>query len=136
MAPRSAPRSRAASAPAGVLVAALALATALGCDARPARDARALTGGDPSRAPAAIQKYGCDACHTIPGIPGARGRVGPPLRGVGSRQYLAGRLENTPENLVRWIRAPQDVEPGTVMPNMGVTDGDARDIAAFLYTLR
>lgn len=93
-------------------------------------------GGEPRRAAAAIRKYGCNTCHKIPGIRGAAGHVGPPLDELGLRLYLAGRLRNTPENLVRWIRTPQSIEPGTVMPNLGVTDRDARDIAAYLFTLR
>jgi cytochrome c len=121
-----------------IAVAALcAVATTLtGCDNARARDARVLTGGDPSRADAAIRRYGCGTCHQIPGISGARGNVGPPLSGIGLRQYLAGRLENTPDNMIRWIRTPQRIEPGNVMPDLGVNDRDARDIAAYLYTLR
>ena len=45
-------------------------------------------------------------------------------------------LRNSPANLVRWIRDPQGVVPGNAMPNMGVSDAEARDIAAYLYTLR
>ena len=97
---------------------------------------REVPGGDPSRGPAAIQKYGCIACHVVPGVVGARGQVGPALNGLTGRSIIAGRLSNTPENLVQWIRDPQGVSPGTVMPNMGVSDADARDIAAYLYTLR
>src|SRR5438093_1229200 len=66
----------------------------------------------------------------------ASGRVSPSLAGVASRAVIAGRLANTPDNLIRWIRDPQGVSPGTVMPNMGVGETDARDIAAYLYTLR
>jgi cytochrome c len=95
-----------------------------------------LTGGDPDRGEAAIVRYGCGTCHQIPGIPAARGRVGPPLTGVGGRVYLAGELGNTPANMKLWIQHPQQVEPGTAMPDMGVTDRDARDIAAYLYTLQ
>ncbi|MBC6982559.1 cytochrome c family protein [Caulobacter sp. 17J80-11] len=95
-----------------------------------------LTGGDPEAGQAAIGRYGCGACHQIPGVPGAAGQVGPPLTGVSTRAYLAGRLDATPANLIRWIRDPQGVEPGTVMPDMGLSDAEARDIAAYLYTLR
>jgi cytochrome c2 len=66
---------------------------------------------------------------------GARGRVGPPLAGIADRAYIAGVLPNNPENLMRWVENPPGVDPLTVMPNMGVTPRDARDIAAFLYTL-
>lgn len=98
--------------------------------------ARRLTGGDPVRGRAAIRAYGCHTCHEIPGVPGAAGRVGPSLEGVAVRMILAGRLPNDPENLMAWIRHPQRVQPGTVMPEMGVSEEAARDIAAYLYTLR
>ena len=69
-------------------------------------------------------------------VPGARGLVGPPLDGIRDRYYIAGELANTPTNLVQWIQHPHQVEPHTVMPEMGVTEQDSRDIAAYLYTLR
>lgn len=97
--------------------------------------ASAATGGDPDRGAQAIREYGCGACHVIPGVPGARGEVGPPLSDFGRRAYIAGALVNAPDNLVLWIRSPEVVEPGTVMPNLGVSRDDARDIAAYLYTL-
>jgi cytochrome c2 len=99
-------------------------------------NARRMTGGDPSRGPALIHKYGCGACHTIEELPGVKGKVGPPLTGIGERVYLAGQLPNTPRNMMRWIQDPQTIERGTAMPDMGVTDQDARDLAAYLYTLR
>ena len=83
-----------------------------------------------------MSKYGCDSCHTIPGIRGANALVGPPLDRIGARMYLAGRLPNTPENMLLWIRTPQQVDPKNAMPDTGVTNEDARDIAAYLYTLR
>ena len=71
----------------------------------------------------------------IPGVPAAEGRVGPPLTDLADRTFIAGRLRNEPSALVRWIREPRAVDPNTAMPNLGVTDRDARDIAAYLYTL-
>ena len=97
--------------------------------------AAALTGGDPFRGKALVSRYGCGGCHAISGVPQAAGRVGPPLSGIGSRSYLAGRLENRPENMVRWIVDPRGVDAETAMPAVGVTPRDGRDIAAFLYTL-
>lgn len=99
-------------------------------------EARQLTGGDPERGKLAIRRYGCGACHTIPGVPGAFATVGPPLDKIAMRSYLAGRLTNTPENLMRWIRNPRSIDPRTAMPEMGVTERDGRDIAAYLYTLK
>ncbi|HSK11417.1 MAG TPA: c-type cytochrome [Vicinamibacterales bacterium] len=92
--------------------------------------------GDPARGRRVIERYGCGACHTIPGIDGARARVGPALSGMATRTQLAGDLPNTPENLVRWIRQPQAIKPGNVMPDLGIAERDARHVAAYLYTLR
>ncbi|HEX6615886.1 MAG TPA: cytochrome c oxidase assembly protein [Gemmatimonadales bacterium] len=105
---------------------------------RPSREeAMHLTGGgDMVKGRLAIERYGCGACHTIPGIPGARRMVGPPLATVGGRMYIAGMLTNTPQNLIWWIQVPQTVAPGNAMPNLGVSASDARDIAAYLYTRR
>jgi cytochrome c2 len=91
-----------------------------------------LSGADASRAPSLVDAYGCGSCHTISSIDGANGKVGPPLDDFGDRLYIAGELPNTPENLVRWLMNPQLIEPGTVMPNMGVSREDARDLAAYL----
>jgi len=98
--------------------------------------ARDLTGGEPSRGPRAIRKYGCDTCHTIPGVLTADAVVGPPLTQIARRTYLAGRIQNTPENMIQWIRHPHSVDEKTSMPEMGVSMQDGRDIAAYLYTLR
>ena len=95
-----------------------------------------VPGGNAQRGTQRIAQYGCAACHTIPGVKNANGNVGPPLTRIGDRTYIAGMLRNTPPNLVRWIREPQAVVPGNAMPNMGVSEADARDIAAYLYTLR
>jgi cytochrome c1 len=84
----------------------------------------------------ALYQYACSACHTIPGITGSSPQVGPPLDGLGSRTLIAGKLANTQENLVRWLRRPHQVDPLTAMPDLGVTEADARDIAAYLSTLR
>ncbi len=87
-------------------------------------------------APAILRQYGCGACHAIAGVPGADGRVGPPLTGIGERVYIAGTLPNTEENLVRWIMDPQAMRPGTAMPDVGVNEVHARIMAAYLYSLR
>jgi cytochrome c len=89
-----------------------------------------------TRGRAQIQHYGCGACHDIPGVSGATGLVGPPLGTIADRMYLAGQLPNNADNMIRWIREPQHVENGTAMPNLNVTEADARDIAAYLYALR
>lgn len=99
-------------------------------------EAARLTGGDPGQGAVLIRKYGCAACHTIPGIEGARGMIGPPLNGIAARTYLGGQLPNTPDNMMRWIQDPQGIERGTAMPSVGVSTPEARHIAAYLYTLR
>ncbi len=88
------------------------------------------------RGRALIEKIGCGACHEIPGVSGAKGQVGPSLARVGRRAVIAGVLPNTPQNMVRWIETPQSIVPGNAMPNMEINDHDARDVAAYLYTLR
>lgn len=86
--------------------------------------------------PELMRQYGCPACHVIPHVPGAVGQVGPSLAGLGQRSYVAGTLPNTPENIVSWIMHPQHLRPGTAMPEMGVTEQDARRIQIFLESVR
>ena len=95
----------------------------------------AVAGGDPERGEQAIVRYGCGSCHVIPGVPAATGQVGPPLTDLADRTFLAGRVRNGPDALVRWIRAPREIDSATAMPTLGVGEQDARDIAAYLYTL-
>lgn len=95
-----------------------------------------VAGGDPARGEAVIADKGCGSCHTIPGISGANGLVGPPLYWFSRRTYIAGELPNTPENLVHWVQSPKSIEPATAMPTIGLNDQQARDVAAYLYTLR
>lgn len=92
--------------------------------------------GDPDRGAVLVTRQACGACHEIPGVEQGNGRVGPSLKGVASRSIIAGYLPNTPDNLARWVQSPQAIAPGNAMPNMGLSDRDARDIAAFLETLR
>jgi cytochrome c len=123
------------------LLAALFLA-AIGFSLTASREAARATpdfevaGGYPEQGRRAVVKYGCGGCHTIAGIRTARGKVGPELTTLAERAYIAGNLPNTPENLVRWIIDPQSIEPGTAMPNLRVSEEDARSIAAYLYRLR
>ena len=93
----------------------------------------ALTRGDPDRAPALLRRYGCSGCHTIPALTGADGKVAPSLEQVRHRVYIAGKLPNTPENLVQWIVSPEHFAPGSAMPDTGISEAEARDVAAFLY---
>lgn len=95
-----------------------------------------IPGGNRDRGAQTIAAMGCGACHHIPGIPGADGLVGPPLDNIAQRGILAGELANTPENMVRWIRDPQAIEPATAMPNLHIDEQSARDIVAYLYSIR
>jgi cytochrome c2 len=114
-----------------VLAGAIALC---GCG-NPQSEAAAHRIGNPSRGAALISWYGCGTCHSVPGVPGANALVGPPLDHFAQRGYVAGMLRNSPDNLVRWIRDPQKIVPGNAMPALGIDDHDARDIAAYLYTI-
>jgi mono/diheme cytochrome c family protein len=91
--------------------------------------------GDAGAGKMAIQQYLCATCHVIPGVVGANRHVGPPLTGMANRKFIGGVVPNTPANMLRWLRDPTQIDPLTAMPDLGITDRDARDIAAFLYTL-
>jgi cytochrome c2 len=93
-----------------------------------------VPGGNPDRGAADIQTYACGRCHVIDGIQDANGKVGPPLTDIVERSFIAGEVANTPDNMIRWIQNPQAIEPNTAMPNLGVSEHAARDIAAYLYT--
>lgn len=122
---------------AAMILAAAVVLTAASCGrGRADREAVVRSGGDPDRGRAAILKYGCTSCHSIPGVRQADSWVGPPLDSYARRSYVAGTLPNTPENLMLFILDPAAVRPGTAMPDVGLTTEEARDITAYLYTLR
>jgi cytochrome c551/c552 len=93
----------------------------------------AMTGGDPAQAPAIFRRYGCGGCHVIPGIAGADGKVAGPLTDLRQRVYVGGVANNTPENLVRWIVEPQSFSPNSAMPATGISEAEAKHLAAYLY---
>ncbi|HEY1735838.1 MAG TPA: c-type cytochrome, partial [Methylovirgula sp.] len=95
----------------------------------PVQDGNAKNGAD------LIVNHGCGSCHTIPGIHNADGLVGPPLSKIADRTVIAGIMPNTPSNMIAWVENPQAIVPGNAMPNLGLNDNEARDIAAYLYTL-
>lgn len=94
-----------------------------------------VPGGDPRLGAELLRGYTCGGCHVIPGVSAATGLVGPPLTNWASRSFIAGAVWNTPENLIRWIMDPAAIEPGTSMPDMDVTESQARHMAAYLFTL-
>ena len=103
------------------------LVALLGCDddaVASAEVARAL-----------IAEHGCHTCHRIPGTPGADGRTGPPLDAMARQVYVAGVLANTPENLAKFIADPQEVDPRSAMPDLGVSPEQALAIAQYLYAV-
>jgi len=91
--------------------------------------------GDPERGQELMAEVGCNACHTVPGVQGADATVGPPLTRWSERVYIAGTLTNDPQNLLRWILDPDAIEPGTAMPDLGLTVQQAQNIVAYLFTL-
>lgn len=95
----------------------------------------AMPGASIERGREAIRRHGCIACHTIPGIAGPKSNVGPPLGQIARRAYIGGVIPNLPSEMVRWLVDPPQVDPLTAMPDMGISDTEARDIAAYLYTL-
>lgn len=95
-----------------------------------------VTGGHADRGRQIMVQRHCGSCHTIPGIRNADGVFGPPLRAFGRRSYIAGNFPNTPNYLVRWIMSPPSMKPKTSMPDLGLSEQQARDITAYLYTLR
>jgi cytochrome c len=113
----------------------IALSLLAACE-RPLPEQEPVSGGNPRNGRQLIQHFGCGSCHSIPGVPGATATVAPSLEKVKSRQFLAGRLSNTPENLQKWIRKPRSVDPKTAMPDVGLDEAQARDVAAFLYSTK
>jgi cytochrome c len=117
----------------GLLCALLVAALSAGCGEL---ETEQVTAGDAKAGRAAIERYQCGACHEIPGVADARGRVGPPLTAYARRVYIAGKLPQGPALLARWIQDAPSLAPGTAMPNVGVSESDARDMVAYLYRLR
>jgi len=132
-------RQAGARAPTILRMALVAVATLLvlaACDEPPTAEGDYLVEGDRMSGRHLIERYGCGACHRIPGVRTARGRVGPSLEGFARRGYIAGQFPNRPNLLVRWIQAAPEMIPGTAMPAFSMTEREARDIATYLYELR
>lgn len=112
-----------------------ALLALSGCERPEPPDHLKIVGGDAERGRRLIASYGCGACHTIEGVRGANGVVGPPLTNYAQRVLLAGIVPNAPRTLVPWLMDPSAIDPDTGMPTLGITAPEARDIATYLYTL-
>ena len=98
------------------------------------RVAMTLTRGDPDQGPDLMRQYGCTGCHKIPGVSGPGGLAGPPLQQVAQRVYVGGVVPNTPQNLIQWIVDPKSINPRTAMPITGISETEARHVAAYLYS--
>lgn len=121
----------------GALLLLLALLVLLGaCERQEAPARLRVLGGSPELGRVLVATYGCSACHRIPGVRQASGTVGPSLSGFSRRAYIAGRLPNRPAMLTAWLRDPPAIDPATAMPALGVSEPEARHMAAYLYTLR
>lgn len=111
--------------------------------AQPAAQAKGVGGGsvqgNADTGKTLFSSKGCIACHVAPGVPGATGTIGPSLAGIGDvtkRPTLTDGGANTPEHVKAWIQDPQGLKPGTMMPNLGLSDAEASDLTAFLLTLK
>lgn len=107
------------------------LVLAAACAEKPAQ----ALAGDVENGRLLLRQFGCGACHEIPGVAAAQGRVGPPLAGIARRAYIAGVLPNSPANLAAFIRDPRIADPRIAMPAPGIGDEHLRDMVAYLYTL-
>lgn len=103
-----------------------------GCGKPPSSEP--LTGGRPAVGKQLIESFGCAACHQIKGVPMGQSQVGPSLKDIRDSSYVAGVLPNSADNLIKWIEHPRAINPKTAMPELGVTEAQARDIAAYLYS--
>ena len=115
---------------------ALVLCAALASGCTTEEPASRVSGGDPERGRLLVQQYQCAACHYIPEVQGVNGDAGPSLETMGRMSYIAGSIPNQPENMIRFLQNPPAVKPGTLMPALGISDDEARHMAAFMYTLR
>lgn len=129
-------RPRAAGRATAAALALLALLCVPGCGEGDVYEGELLVQGDPDSGRGIIARLDCGACHVIPGVPNARGRVGPSLAGFARQGYIAGQLPNRPAVLVEWLGNAPGLIPGTVMPAFALTEREARDIAAYLYSLK
>jgi cytochrome c2 len=116
------------------LSALLFAATLAGCGEQD-MDMPVVRGGDAAAGKRLVTQYQCGACHAIPDIQGAGGDAGPPLKHMRRLSYIANGIPNRPERMVAWLRDPPALKPGTRMPSMGLSEQEARHIAAYLYTL-
>ena len=86
-------------------------------------------------AKALLKTKACGSCHFIPGVEGAYGKMGPALKDLSKRpRIISGTRQNNTKNLKAWLKNPKSIKPGTLMPNMGLTDEEIEIIIEYLYT--
>jgi len=115
---------------------ALLVCAALASGCAKEKPASRVAGGDPERGRLLVQQYQCAACHFIPEVQGPNGDAGPSLQSMGRMSYIAGSIPNQPENMIRFLQNPPAVKPGTLMPALGISNDEARHMAAFMYSLK
>jgi cytochrome c oxidase subunit II len=99
--------------------------------------AQAPTNGAALKGQELFRTSSCINCHAINGVPGANLRVAPDLTHVGSRKQLAsGMIDNTPANMRLWLKSPQHIKPGALMPDFSLTDEQLDQLATYLSTLK
>jgi cytochrome c2 len=87
-------------------------------------------------AKALLKTKACGSCHFIPGVKGAYGKAGPALKGLSKRvRIVGGTLQNNTKNLKAWLKNPKSIKPGTLMPNMGLSDEEIEIVVKYLNTL-
>ena len=83
-----------------------------------------------------FEETACVNCHAVAGTV-AEGRFGPDLTHLMSRQTIAsGAADNTHENLKRWVKEPEAIKPGSLMPAMNLNEHDLNALVSYLETLR
>ena len=120
----------------GLSSGALLVCAALASGCAKEEPASRVAGGDPERGRLLVQQYQCAACHFIPEVQGPNGDAGPSLQSMGRMSYIAGSIPNQPENMIRFLQNAPAVKPGTLMPALGISDDEARHMAAFMYSLK
>lgn len=92
--------------------------------------------GNAERGRELIAQYGCNVCHTVPGIDGPQGSLGPTMVGMASRPTIGnGQVPKTPDSVARYIENPALLNPQSTMPALGIPTTDAKDMAAYVLTL-
>ena len=110
-------------------------AALLACDGPPDRTST-LGDANTTKGRQLVASKGCVACHAFPDVAWPRGGLGPSLENFGRQGLIAGRLPNQAGVLMQFVRNAPALVPGTAMPAISMTDQEARDVTAYLLTLK